>query len=232
MQNLLFAILVFASSFALASSGGSTTLGNLEFRIMLGQQSAKPDSFNESMETYYTDNPDIGRMKSNSIDLLWRFDSKPIVAGLRYDILDFDKGDNATRGGQLVATQTKLKGSRLNAMAGWRFFQNASGYGGLLATVPVMQSLKYTIDSVSTVNGGTTSFVFNGKPETGFSVGIDGGVVLEKTFTVGIEVGYMSFVTKKFEDDAGAEILDANSKAMEMDLSGMYYRFGVGFTFF
>jgi hypothetical protein len=221
-------------SFLLVGSFASAAdvFGHLEFRVGLGQQSSNPEAFNDYMETVFPSNPDIKSIKSNSIDLGYRFDSMSMLFGIRYDIFQFNTSDTIRLNGAWVTMDTKLDGNRVNLLADWRFYQSDKGYGGLLVYIPVVQKLKYTTSTSNATTGVTSSQNYNGTLETGFGAGIEGGITIQKRYTLGAEVGYNSLLAKKFENDSDAEILDSNGKSPEMDLSAVYFRVAIGFTFF
>lgn len=222
MKNILLLLtLVFLSSPAFAQKTGNAR--KLQFRVLLGQHLATPSGFNEQIKTITANSPNVEKIKFNSIDLLWVFDNSTVL-GARYDILEQEDASGPI--------QAKLRAERIDALLGWRFYKFEKGYLGLISHV-ALGGDKFNYDTKTVLgNSPVTESKLKATVEQGYGIGLEGAFYLEKQFPIGLEIGYTTWKTKEFTDSSGAVVRDSSSKDLQMDLSGIYFKMAIGFTFF
>ncbi|HEX7672970.1 MAG TPA: hypothetical protein VF412_02295 [Bdellovibrio sp.] len=136
----------------------------------------------------------------------------PLVPGfgLRYENLGLTASGNGI--------DFKASSSRTSLLLNYHLIDTLI-YLGPIATYGLSHSV-----SMKATQNGTDQADFGGGSQTSFSLGLEGGVHLAE-FIVGGEVGYLDYRWKNAKDSTG------NAGTQDINLSGAYLKFAVGYSF-
>lgn len=214
-------------SFALAaksgSGPGSKTYG---FRFHYGYMNTKSEEFEKQVKGKLSSTvPEAKEPNSFAGDFLYM--PNDMVYGLRYELFGSDETTKNSNGDVTSA----LRGQRINALVGWRFLRIQRGYLGLLSHLNLgYNSLTYEATTKNS-SGATETFKYTGDTAYGYGIAIDGAYYADGLYPTGIEIGYTRYAANSFKDEAGATVLDSSGQELKADISGLYFRFYVGFVF-
>lgn len=169
-----------------------------------------PTELNDAFVAY----PKIETMESISADVTTSVPGIPFGLGVRYETIK----KTVTSG----ANSSKIDWVRTSVLMNKRWIDTGF-YVGPIATISVTNDFKYTTDN------GTDVTYKAANPITG-TVGFEAGAKLI-ILRLGGEVGYMYAPMAEIKDPSGTAVVGASGSAINVDMSGVYYRATVGFGF-
>lgn len=219
MGKLILSLLLFIGAPAFAS---------FELRAHYGQMQGEPKDFNEAFENSFIGNPEIKSVSPIGGDLLYLMPGTPLGLGVRYETFDFKEDASVTAGGTTMPAETRLKGSRLSALAAFRLMRSPLGYVGFLGHYGIKTDMTY--EHKSGPGGSYGDSKYTGKMDPTYGLGLEAGAEFRR-FLIGAELGYTVLKAKSMEDSDGAAVEDAGGTAVPLDLSGTYFKLMVGLIF-
>lgn len=221
----IFVLLI--CSMAAAQKGGSgPSSKKFGFRIQYGYLSSPTDKFYDQIQDITgTDISSNNRAISASADLLYM--PSDVIYGVRYEIVRLQKASEFSN----RTFESDLAGHRLNGLLGWRFLRLQSMYVGLLSHFNLgLNTMNYELTTTDNL-GAKQSYNYKGQPTYGYGVALEGAYYADDMFPTGLEIGYTSHLATSFTDVNGTNVQDPSGANLSADLSGLYFRFHVGFVF-
>lgn len=232
LRFILVVFVILSGSSVYAQRGGSGSSGKkFGFRVQYGTLNSTDDEFADTVRSKINSStPNVKSPGFAAIDFLYTPDA--MVYGIRYELFG---GKNSTNTGAtntaVAEVESELRGQRLNGLVGWRFLRIQQGYLGLLSHFNMgINSLKY--DAVTTTGqGAKQTYTYTGDTSYGYGIALDGAYYADGLYPTGLEIGYTKYAATSFKDESGATVTGSSGKDLQADLSGLYFRFYVGFAF-
>ena len=232
LKFILVFLVILSGSSVYAQKGGSGSSGKkYGFRVQYGTLNTNDDEFAEAVRSNINSStPKVKSPGFAAFDFLYMPDA--MVYGIRYEL--FSGKNSANAGGintAVAEVESELRGHRLNGLVGWRFLRLQQGYLGLLSHFNLgINSLNYEA-STTTGQGAKQTYTYTGDTSYGYGIALDGAYYADGLYPTGLEIGYTHYAANSFKDSTGATVAGSSGQNLKADLSGLYFRFYVGFVF-
>ncbi len=205
-----FSIAFSLTTLLLALSVSTPAQALIELKGGYSLHTVAPSELNDTFAAY----PKIDGLESISADVTTTVPLIPFGLGIRYETIK----KTVTSG----ANSSKVDWTRTSVLMNKRWIDTLF-YIGPIATISVTNDFKYTTDN------GTDLTYKTANPITG-TVGFEAGAKL-MVLRLGGEVGYMYAPMGEIKNSSGTTVVGANGSAINVDMSGVYYRATIGFGF-